>query len=381
MCSRLRRDFHTAVCIIYRRKALFLYIFLHSRSPLEGKRVYGQAVRGKLLDLLQCFPDVFFRLFGKAEDNVHVDVVKARLPAEGKCIPHLLHRVTAADQTQGLLLHGLGIDTDPGDIVSPDDAELVHGDAVRSSRLNGKFLNIFHGKIFFQHGKKPFQLCRVQCCRCASADIDSVQHPAAHELRGGFHLFFQGIQIVVDAVLPHCQIEGGEGTVEAGGGTEGNAHIEAVALLIVDPRQDLPLSLGNLCREQGFFRADQVFTFHFSRGLLDRLSSQKGLHGDFGRPDPDEFSPGKGASLSLHQHPVEQMLHLRFQQRALDGKGYALRRRSGSRIAPVAKGDRHFFIRKNHPQKRLFRNLLILPVSCDIRHGDDLDVFLRIKSL
>ena len=166
-----------------------------------------KAVGRQFFDLLESPCYVLFRLFGQSEDNVHVDIVEAGLSAQSKGVTHLLHRMPAADEPEGLLLHGLGIDADAGDFVGPDDAEFVRCNAVRSSCLDRKFLNVLHGEIFFQKGKQPLQLGGFQCCRCAAADIDGIQHPAPHHFRGGCDLFFQSIQVVVHSVLPMGQIK------------------------------------------------------------------------------------------------------------------------------------------------------------------------------
>ena len=172
-----------AIRIINRRKSLFLYILLHAGASLERKGVDRQTIGGELLYLLQSPADILFRLLRKAQNDIHIDIVKARLPAEDKGLPDLLHRMPASDQAESLLIHGLGIDTDPGHMMCMDHAQLIRGDTVRPAGLDGKFLNAFHGKASFQHGKKTFQLRGLQGRRCAAADIDGIQDAAAHHGR------------------------------------------------------------------------------------------------------------------------------------------------------------------------------------------------------
>ena len=49
----------------------------------------------------------------------------------------------------------------------------------------------------------------------------------------------------MNLLFPRADGVGGEGTVEAGGRTERNAHIQAVAFLIINGRKQLAFSLGN----------------------------------------------------------------------------------------------------------------------------------------
>ena len=108
------------------------------------------------------------------------------------------------------------------------------------------------------------------------------------------------------------QIKRGEGAVQAGGGTERDANIETVAVLIMDICQYLPLSLRDFRREYGLLMADQMFPLHIRGGLLQSLSAKQRLHGDFSRTYAYQLTPGKRALLSVGQHGIEKVLHLRF---------------------------------------------------------------------
>ena len=65
--------------------------------------------------LLQGAPHIVHILLRKPHNQIHVDVVKSQLPGHVKPILHHIHGVVAANQVQGLLVHGLGINGDTAD--------------------------------------------------------------------------------------------------------------------------------------------------------------------------------------------------------------------------------------------------------------------------
>ena len=277
---------------------------MHAGPAFERQGVHGQVVGGELFDLLQGPAHLLFALAGKSQDDIHVDIVKAGLPAHVEGLADLVHRVPAADQAQGLLVHGLRVDADPGDVVRADDTELFLCDAVRPSRLDGKFLQPVHGKEFFQHGEKPLQLARLQGRRRAAADVDRIQDQALHQSGRRCHLLLKRVQIGIDAVLPQSQVVGGERAVETGRGAEGDPDIEAVTALVVNAGQDLPLPLCDLRGQKGLLRAHQVVPLHGRGRLLDAPTLQKRVHGDLGRPYADQLAPGEGAFFPVCQRIV-----------------------------------------------------------------------------
>ena len=98
------------------------------------------AVRGKLSDLLHGAADVIDIFLRKSDDEVHIDIVKAKISCHAEFFLHHIHGVMASDQIQSCLLHRLRIDGDPGDIVGTENFELVFGDAVRTSGFHSEFL-------------------------------------------------------------------------------------------------------------------------------------------------------------------------------------------------------------------------------------------------
>ena len=133
-------------------------------------------------------------------------------------------------------------------------------------------------------------------------------------------------------------------------------------------------------RKAGLPRTDKVVPFQIRRRLFRGLSPEQGLHGDLGRPDPDEFSPRKCPFFPVCQHRIEQMLHLCFQKRPLAGKRSSFRRLLRPCAASIAERQGDYCIIKCHFQKGLFSDFLIFSVVICIRLCQDLDVLLRIKS-
>ena len=65
-------------------------------------------------------------------------------PRQQEFFLHILHRMTASDEVKRRLLHRLRIDGNTGNAVIPEHLQLFARDAVRTSRLNGKFNCLFH---------------------------------------------------------------------------------------------------------------------------------------------------------------------------------------------------------------------------------------------
>ena len=106
--------------------------------------MHRHAVRSECLDLLHCLADIVDRLLRQTHDQVHIDIVKSQLPRQQEFFLHILHRMTASDEVKRRLLHRLRIDGNTGNAVIPEHLQLFARDAVRTSRLNGKFNCLFH---------------------------------------------------------------------------------------------------------------------------------------------------------------------------------------------------------------------------------------------
>ena len=78
-----------------------------------------------------------------------------------KCFFYLIYGVTSADDLQCLLVHGLGIDGDSVNAVIQQHLKLLSGDAVRSARFHGKFLQMLRIKLTLDPGQQTVQLIRL----------------------------------------------------------------------------------------------------------------------------------------------------------------------------------------------------------------------------
>ena len=153
--------------------------------------------------------------------------------------------MSPADDLQCFLVHGLGIDGNPGDGVLFDDFQFFPGNAVRTARFHGKLLHLAEIKMPLDLCQQPVQLLRFQGRRGSAADVDRIQLPFLINLRPVGNLLAESIQIIVHLLFPDGKGAGAEGTVEADTGTERDPHIEAVAVVIIDISQNMPFPVGN----------------------------------------------------------------------------------------------------------------------------------------
>ena len=263
----------------------------HAGGLLHRQGVDGQAVRRQLLYLLHSVLHLGQVLSGQPQDQIHVDVVKTLLPRQKKGLLHLLHRVSAADQIQGLLVHGLGIHGNPGHAEFLQHPQLVRRDAVRPAGLHGEFLHLRKIKGFPDPGKQASELIRLQCGGRSAAYVHAVQHLILKGFLYKIHFLFQRAQILLHPLPPGRNREGGEGAVQAGGRAEGNSDIQAVALFIMDVLQDFLLPAGDSDGKIRFFPAAVIGLFHIGADLLLRLTFLQKLHGNLGRTDARQTSP------------------------------------------------------------------------------------------
>ncbi len=135
----------------------------------------GHAVRGKLLDLPQRIFHIRCRLSRKPRDQIHIDIVKPKLPCCIKSFLHFIHGVPPPDSVESLLLHRLGIYGNPGNPMAPDHFQLFFRYAVRPSCLHRILQKILPGKMLFNAGQKLFKLRSAQGCGSTAAYIDGIE--------------------------------------------------------------------------------------------------------------------------------------------------------------------------------------------------------------
>ena len=193
--------------------------------PLDRQGMHCKRIRRQSPNLLQCAVHILQRLLGKSHDQIHIDVVKAQLPGHVKFLLHHVHSVAASDEIQGLLVHSLGIDGDAGDAVGLKNRKLLPGDAVRPSRLHGKFQGMLRVKQLLHTFQKPIQFLCLQGCGSPASYVDRIQRPPGHPARGVRELLKQGIQIKPCPSLPLAHRIGREGAVQTGRRTKWDSHI------------------------------------------------------------------------------------------------------------------------------------------------------------
>ena len=77
------------------------------RGALQCERVHRHVLRVKRNDLFDCVTERLLRVTRQADNEVHIDIRKARFPREVKRIHSLLRRMAAADVFEYVVLQGL----------------------------------------------------------------------------------------------------------------------------------------------------------------------------------------------------------------------------------------------------------------------------------
>ena len=371
--------------IFHRIPQILIPFHRKSRSPLDGQGMYRQIVRPHLFHLLQRMGHVLDSLSGQSHNQIHVDMGKPFLPGHGIALPDLFRRMFSPDNVKGSLVHGLGIDGNPIHPVPANSPQLVSGYAVRPPRLHGKFQHMLHGNVMLNHGNQPVQPhCREGCGRPA-ADIDGVALFPRKALRQESQFLLQGVQVGIHFFLPLiCRIAG-KRTIEASAGAEGDPHIEAVTVLIVQTLQKRLLPFGNGDRQIRLLIGAQVRLVHEISDLFLPSALLQKVQGNLCGADSCQRPPGQCPFRPFRQHMVEDPLDaiLRI---PLIGKidGSPLRYHFLSRIlfirilsrAPRPRIQRHgnFLRRKVHNKTKRYFSLRLLR-----KVRDRVDFLFRIK--
>ena len=244
-----------------------------------------------------------FVLTWKSHDQVHIDIIKATLSCKFKRLLCFLYRMSASDDIQCLLVHGLWIYRNPRDRVISDHHQFFSGDTVRSSCLDRKFHKVLAVKMFHKGIKQDFQLFWFQSSRCSASDVDSVQFFTllSHNLRDSFDFFAQSLKIQIYPVLPLFQRIRAKRTVKADTRAERDSDIKTVTILIINVLQDFPLSVCDRDRQCSFLGADHVAVSHFLRCFCVFHSGLNKSHCQLRRTDPGQVSPWKGFARQADQ--------------------------------------------------------------------------------
>ena len=184
---------------------------------------------------------------GQARDEVHVDVVVARLPGVGVAIQNVLCRVLPANARQHLVGKGLGVDGDAGGPVLLDDGQLFRIGAVGAARLHRVLHHPAQVKVFPHGAHQLAQLAGRKAGGGAAADVDAAQRQPGFlgltaDLR---HLPAQAVHIGLHQLAVPVQIAADEAAIAAPGGAEGDADVQAVGLWGAACFQNGLLQVGN----------------------------------------------------------------------------------------------------------------------------------------
>ena len=145
-------------------------------SPLNCKRMYRQAVGSKLLYSANGLFHIFLRLPRQPKDQVHIDIIKAFLPRQPKCLNRLRHSMPTTDQIKGFLLHRLWIDRNSRHTITLHHTQFLCRNTIRAPCFYRKLPHLRPVKRILKLQKKPLQFLWFQCSRRAAANINAVQN-------------------------------------------------------------------------------------------------------------------------------------------------------------------------------------------------------------
>ena len=144
----------------------------------ECQRVNGDVARLQREHLPHRLGKRCRRVAGKPRDEIHVDVVKARLACHPERLDGLGGSVAAADGTQNAVGHRLGVDGDARRAARADGAELRKVERVGPAALHGELQRPREVKMCADRVQKPRHLRRGERGRRAAADVQAADVPA-----------------------------------------------------------------------------------------------------------------------------------------------------------------------------------------------------------
>ena len=216
-------------------------------STLEGKGVHGDVLRVQRDGLPQAALKAFHRVAGQTGDQVHVDIIVARLARFGVAVQNVLRRVLAPNARQHLVREGLRVDGDAGIAVFLDDRQLFRVRAVRTACFHRIFYDSGKVKIRLYRSHQLAQLVSRKAGGRAAADVDAAQFQARLVGLNAdlFHFPAQTVHIGLHHFAITVQIAADKAAVAAPGRAERDADIQAVVLGFTACFQDRLLQVGN----------------------------------------------------------------------------------------------------------------------------------------
>ena len=265
-------------------------------------------------------------------------MVKAHLPGHGVGVVDLRHRMPAANDLQGAVVHGLGVDADAGHPRVPDDLQLFPGEGIGPPRLHG----VLHraGEQLHEHMGQALELVGVQGRGSTSAHVHRPELSPApgQDVRPRRHFPEQRRQVRLHQ-LAFAQLSAEEGAIGAAGGAEGDAHVH-VHLLLAGRRQG-GLYLHNLPQQLPLFRGHVEDFPHLGASRLQGKAVLHGLVDQAGGADARKAAPGGRDPRQALAQVVEGLLAQALQ-------GALLLQQGNARI--LARGDGAFPVMLLLPQ-------------------------------
>ena len=239
----------------------------------------------------------------KSHDKIHIDIIKATFSCEQKCLFRFLYSMTASDNIQCFLIHGLRIYRNPCHRIIADHPQFFSGDTVRPSGFYGKLCKVMAIEVLHKGIKQDFQLFCLKCRRCSASDIYSVQFFTLlfHYFRNSFNFLTESFQIKIYSVFPLFQRIRTERTIQTDTWTEGNSYIQTVSVLIINILKDFSFSVCNCNGQCRLLRTDHITVPHFLCRFCIFHSGFNKSHRKLCRADSRQVSPGKSFSCYSDQ--------------------------------------------------------------------------------
>ena len=183
----------------------------------------------------------------------------------------------------------------------------------------------------------PVKLMRLQAGGRSAAHVYGFQRPSAHPLRHPRKLGAEGIDIAVRLFLPLSHRVGGEGAVEAGGGTEGDAYVKAPAPLQIQSLKGLVFAGRSPDAEGILLFAQEIALPEVPAYLIRGDSLLQFRQRELRRPDAGQSPPGQRPPVLFTEGEVQSALQRIFSPEALR---VARGAETSGPLRPVSAADR-----------------------------------------
>ena len=108
-------------------------------AALDGERVHRNILRRKIQQSIHSLCKSLGSVSGQTRNEVHVDLVKTRLPRLVKRAEHVCRAVFSADCGQNGVIHALRVDAHAANARAFEHAQLFRCDGIRTARFYSIF--------------------------------------------------------------------------------------------------------------------------------------------------------------------------------------------------------------------------------------------------